>query len=112
MAVTFTEFHHLHLAYRSYLNIPSQHRRLIDLSDILDKLFPIDDMADPPDFPIPKNDPRFNPPWIPQEPPHPEPTHDDEPTFNLAHDYPTSVPRPPSSTQSSVSHARTASGRE
>ncbi|KAG8732063.1 hypothetical protein FRC10_001261, partial [Ceratobasidium sp. 414] len=59
------------------------------------------------------------------EPPQPEPTHDGEPTFNLAHDYPSSVPRPPSSvprppssvprppssTQSSISHARTSGGR-
>ncbi|KAG9078777.1 hypothetical protein FS749_009165 [Ceratobasidium sp. UAMH 11750] len=110
MAVSFSEFCHLRSVYHTYQKTPAPYRRLGDLSDILDKLFPLDEMSDPPDFPLPKDDPRFNPPWIPQEPPQPEPIHDDEPTFDLAHDYPTSVPRPPSSTQSSVSHARTSGG--
>ncbi|KAG8732561.1 hypothetical protein FRC10_000851, partial [Ceratobasidium sp. 414] len=67
-------------------------------------------MSDPPDYPLPKEDPRYNPPWLPEDPPLP-PLPVNNPPFNLALNSSSGAPlRPHSVVQTSVNHARASGG--
>ncbi|KAG8775477.1 hypothetical protein FRC12_001470 [Ceratobasidium sp. 428] len=87
-------FPHRMAEYRAYFNRDPLDRDLSDLVDLLDRLFPSlypANMSDPPDYPLPKDDPRYNPSWLPENPPLP-PLPVQNPLFDLASEYPTGPP--------------------
>ncbi|KAG8720534.1 hypothetical protein FRC09_009404 [Ceratobasidium sp. 395] len=72
--MSFNDFSRPVYEYRAYSKRDLSDRTLVDLVDLLERAFPPVyrvGMSDPSDKPLPKDDPRFNPPWLPERPPLP-----------------------------------------
>ncbi|KAG8706754.1 hypothetical protein FRC08_000877 [Ceratobasidium sp. 394] len=88
-------------------------RQIVDLANLLDQIFPSlyhANMSDPPDYPLPKEDPRYNPPWLPEDPPLP-PLPINDPPFNLASNLSAAPSRSHPVVQPSMNHPRASDGR-